>query len=198
MSPNYQPLTQSSTTKLALTENAEIYDSLHNIPSNFDLALNGGMSRTFLSSNPPKGTETSLLDPEAFRRLSVSTASSIAGARSVSPYPYASASHPSSPRTWKALFLGFWQQNQGLFLVTFSQLFGALMNATTRVLELEGEGMHPFQILFARQGLTAMFCTAWMWWSGVEDFPLGKRGVRGLLVARACFGFFGIFGMYCE
>jgi len=198
MSPTYQPLPPSLTTKLALTEDAEIYDSLHAIPSNFDLALNGGMNRTFLSPNPLKGTETSLLDPEAFRRLSVSTASSIGRARSVSPYPYASTSHPKTPRTWKGLFLNFWQQNQGLFLVTFSQLFGALMNATTRVLELEGEGMHPFQILFARQGLTAMLCTAWMWWSEVEGFPFGQRGIRRLLVARACSGFFGIFGMYCE
>lgn len=72
------------------------------------------------------------------------------------------------------------------------------MNATTRVLELEGDGMHPFQILFARQGLTAIFCTAWMWWKKVDGFPLGHRGVRGLLVARACTGFFGIFGMYCK
>lgn len=82
--------------------------------------------------------------------------------------------------------------------MTFSQLFGALMNVTTRLLELEGEGMHPFQVLFARQGLTVIFCTAWMWWNKVPDFPLGKKEVRGLLVARSVTGFFGIFGMYCK
>ncbi|PQE17223.1 integral membrane duf6 protein [Rutstroemia sp. NJR-2017a BVV2] len=70
------------------------------------------------------------------------------------------------------------------------------MNVTTRLLELEGDGMHPFQILFARMGLTMLCCCTWMWWKQVPDFPLGKRSVRGLLVARACSGFWGIFGMY--
>lgn len=72
------------------------------------------------------------------------------------------------------------------------------MNVTTRLLELEGEGMDPFQVLFARQGLTVFLCTAYMWWTRVEDFPLGKREVRGLLVVRSVTGFFGIFGMYCR
>lgn len=58
--------------------------------------------------------------------------------------------------------------------------------------------MHPFQILFIRQGLTVILCSVWMWWSKVPDFPLGKKEVRGLLVARSFSGFFGIFGMYCE
>ncbi|PVH84468.1 hypothetical protein DL98DRAFT_558308 [Cadophora sp. DSE1049] len=112
--------------------------------------------------------------------------------RSVSPYPH----HPSTPRTWRESLWNFWDQNQGLFLVTFSQLFGALMNVTTRLLELEGEGMDPFQILFARQGLTAIFCTVWMWYGKVPDFPLGAKGLRGLLIVRSLTGFFGIFGMY--
>jgi hypothetical protein len=183
----------SSTTKINL-EDEEILDSLHNIPSNLDPALNGRTSRTFLSTNPAKTPDVSLLDPDTFRRLSTSTISSIGRARSVSPYP----TPPPSPRTWKATFINFWHQNQGLFLVTFSQLFGALMNVTTRLLELEGEGMHPFQILFVRQGLTVILCSVWMWWSKVPYFPLGKKEVRGLLVARSFSGFFGIFGMYCK
>lgn len=81
-------------------------------------------------------------------------------------------------------------------MVAISQLFGALMNVTTRLLELEGDGMNPFQILFARQGITAIFCTAWMWWAKVPDFPFGYKGYRGLLVVRSVTGFFGIFGMY--
>ena len=35
-----------------------------------------------------------------------------------------------------------------------SQFFGALMNVATRLLELDGEGMHPFQVLFVRMGMT--------------------------------------------
>ncbi|KAF8855087.1 hypothetical protein BDZ45DRAFT_596098 [Acephala macrosclerotiorum] len=152
------------------------------------------MNRTFLSPNPTKTADVSLLDPEAFRRLSISTISSYGRARSVSPYP--GAQHPGQPRTWRNAWKRFWEQNQGLFLVAISQLFGALMNVTTRLLELEGEGMDPFQILFARQGLTVIFCTAWMWWMQVPGFPLGKKELRGLLVARSVTGFFGIFGMY--
>jgi len=191
----YIPLRQSSTSKLNLDED-DILESLQNIPSHFDLALNGAANRTYLSPNPTKTAtaEASLLDPEAFRRLSISTISSMGRARSVSPYPHSL----SEARTWKDSFRNFWHDNQGLFLVTFAQLFGALMNVATRLLELEGDGMHPFQILFARQGLTTIFCTVWMWRAKVPDFPLGFKGVRWLLVARSCTGFFGIFGMYCE
>lgn len=83
-------------------------------------------------------------------------------------------------------------------MVTFAQLFGALMNVTARLLELEGDGMKPFQLLFVRQGLTAILCTAWMWWQKVPDFPLGAKGIRKLLIIRSCSGFFGIYGMYCK
>jgi hypothetical protein len=105
---------------------------------------------------------------------------------------------PSRSTTWKQSFKNFWHQNQGLFLVTFSQLFGASMNVAARLLELEGDGMRPIQLLFVRQGLTAILCTGYMWWAKVPDFPLGFKGLRKLLVARACTGFFGIYGMYCK
>ncbi|KAK0107180.1 hypothetical protein ONS95_003885 [Cadophora gregata] len=195
MSQRYAPLNQNSTSNY---DDEDYLESLQNIPSNFDLALNGngnnGANRNLLSPQPSKGADASLLEPDALRRSSMSTISSMGGSRnrSVSPYP----GHPSTPRTWRESLWSFWDQNQGLFLVTFSQLFGALMNVTTRLLELEGEGMDPFQILFARQGLTAIFCTAWMWYGKVPDFPLGAKGLRGLLCVRSLTGFFGIFGMY--
>jgi hypothetical protein len=43
----------------------------------------------------------------------------------------------------------FWNRNKGPLFVLLSQLFGTLMNVTTRLLELEGnngKGMHPFQV----------------------------------------------------
>jgi len=90
----------------------------------------------------------------------------------------------------------FWTRNRGVLLVALSQLFGALMNLTARLLELEGNGMHPFQVLFARQGLTTICCCIYMWWTKVPDFPLGKKEVRWLLVARGVSGFFGIFCLW--
>jgi drug/metabolite transporter (DMT)-like permease len=80
-----------------------------------------------------------------------------------------------------------------------AQIFGTLMNVTTRLLEIEGnngKGMHPFQILFARMGITFILATSYMYYKRTPDFPLGKREVRWLLVARGFGGFFGVFGMY--
>ena len=57
--------------------------------------------------------------------------------------------HPRFPRTWKDKVGSFYASNRGLALVMASQLFGALMNVTTRLLETggnHGHGMHPFQV----------------------------------------------------
>jgi len=40
----------------------------------------------------------------------------------------------------------FWARNKGIVAMLVSQFFGTLMGLTTRFLELEGEGMHPFQV----------------------------------------------------
>jgi len=189
MTSQYSQIPQTSKPEV----DDDYLESLQNIPSNFDLALNGGANRSLFPPIPRKEADASLLDPEAFRRLSISTISSIGlQSRGVSPYP----NTVRQPRTWKTPFINFWNRNQGLFLVTISQLFGALMNVATRLLELEGEGMNPFQILFARMSLTIIFCCGWMWWAKVPDFPLGAKGIRLLLVGRGLSGFFGIFGMY--
>lgn len=164
-------------------DNDELLDDL---PSNFDLALNGGMDR-YLSKSP----NPDLLDPETFRRISISSVSS----RGLSPNP---TPHRVESRTWRLTLQRFWHRNQGLILVVISQAFGALMNVTTRLLELEGDGMRPFQVLFARMSLTTIFCCIWMWWKKVPDFPFGAKEVRWLLVARGLSGFFGIYGMYCK
>jgi hypothetical protein len=168
----------------------DLLESLHNIPSDFDLALNSSTNRTYLSPKPPKTANSTLLDPEAFRRLSISTLSTYPS-RNPSPYP-------ANPPTFKAKLSAFWQRNYGLALVAVSQLFGALMNVTTRLLELEGGGMHPLQVLFARMSLTMVFCYAWMWWNKVPNFLLGEKGIRWLLMGRGFSGFFGIYGMYCK
>ena len=196
MSP-YHRIPQTSPAKPALDGGAEddLLESLQNIPSNFDLALNCSVIQTDVPPKPTKTLEASLLDPEAFRRLSVSSISSFEQSRGVSPFP---STVSNGPRTWRNAFKDFWSRNQGLLLVSFSQLFGALMNVTTRLLELEGEGMHPFQILFARMSLTLIFCCTWMYWKRVPDFPLGAKGIRLLLVGRGLSGFFGIYGLYCK
>lgn len=56
---------------------------------------------------------------------------------------------PAPPRTWRGKWDAFWLRNKGVALVLSSQLFGALMSVTTRLLETDGshgKGMHPFQV----------------------------------------------------
>lgn len=125
---------------------------------------------------------------------------------------------PSRPKSrFEAWLEGFWIRNKGLFYVLMAQIFGVLMNVTTRqayvheacmyesidntnrILELEGNngaGLHPFQILFARMSITVILASVYMHYKKIPDFPLGAREVRPLLVARGLAGFFGVFGMY--
>src|SRR3954471_23795638 len=82
----------------------------------------------------------------------------------------------------------FWGRNRGVVLVAVAQLFGALMNLSARLLELESD-MHPFQILFARMSITTVMSCLYMWWMQVPDFPLGAKGIRTVLIIRGVSGF---------
>lgn len=56
---------------------------------------------------------------------------------------------PAPVRGVKGRVKAFWVRNKGLALVLLAQVFGCLMNVTTRILELEGnngKGLHPFQV----------------------------------------------------
>ena len=106
----------------------------------------------------------------------------------------------TSPSTFRAAWNSFLDVNYGALLVLASQGFGTGMNISARLLETpgpHGEPMHPFRILFARQSITALICTAYgMYTKTILDFPFGVRGVRWLLILRGFFGFFGVCGMY--
>ncbi|KAL2020756.1 hypothetical protein VTK56DRAFT_7954 [Thermocarpiscus australiensis] len=149
-----------------------------------------------LESNKPSSP---FLNPNIPRSLSASPVSDYARlspcqSRAISPAPYA-----QHPRTWKAAISQamdrFWSRNRGVILVAVSQLFGALMNLAARLLELEA-GMHPLQILFVRMSSTTVLSCLYMWWNSVPDFPLGPKGLRGVLIVRGITGFFGIYGMW--
>lgn len=131
-----------------------------------------------------------------FRRLSISPAPSTR----LSPVPhgpyvptgvYQSPSEASSSRLKQ-----FWTRNKPSILVAVSQFFGALMNLSARLLELDGDGIHPVQVLLLRQGLTSLCCFVYMWWKNVPEAPFGKREIRWLLCLRGFAGFFGIYGMW--
>ncbi|KAK1976715.1 integral membrane protein DUF6 [Colletotrichum cereale] len=149
-------------------------------------------SKMSWSQDHPKGLAV-LPDPDSFRRLSASSFQSGPG----SPLLGTSYPPPSTrPPVQTTKLARFWLTNKGVVLVALSQFFGALMNLTARLLELEGEGMHPIQILFARQSVTMVCCCVYMYCMKTPDFPLGKKEIRWLLVVRGVLGFFGIFGMW--
>ncbi|EXJ72250.1 uncharacterized protein A1O5_04754 [Cladophialophora psammophila CBS 110553] len=107
---------------------------------------------------------------------------------------------PPLPSRLRAAWDSFYVTNYGALLVLASQAFGVGMNISTRLLETpgaHGEPMHPFQILFARQSITALICTTYgIYFKTTPYFPFGPRGVRWLLVLRGIAGFFGVFGLY--
>lgn len=108
-------------------------------------------------------------------------------------------SAPPPPPGFRGKLRKFWIRNKGLAYMLLGQVFGTLMNVTTRLLEVEGnkgKGLHPFQILFARMGITFVLASSYMWYKQTLHFPFGMREVRWLLVARGLGGFCGVFGMY--
>ncbi|KAF2745742.1 hypothetical protein M011DRAFT_469410 [Sporormia fimetaria CBS 119925] len=112
---------------------------------------------------------------------------------------YASTSPAPRPTSFSGRAVLFWNRNKGLGLVMIAQVFGTLMNVTTRLLEIEGnhgKGYHPSQIIFARMILTVFLASLYMWYTRTPHFPFGMREVRPLLVARGLCGFFGVFGIY--
>lgn len=128
-------------------------------------------------------------------------------ARYLSPSPAPSSRLSSEPRRSSSPLNGhyvfrprqsdlrtFWARNKGAILVAMSQFFAALMNLGARLLEVEGEGMHPMQVLLLRQSITSVCCLTYMWWMKTPDGPFGRKDVRHLLFIRGFVGFFGIYG----
>jgi drug/metabolite transporter (DMT)-like permease len=188
--PNVPEKTQPDIVKVRLEDdkgNSDIIDYLH-VPGKLK------------EDSTAKGTHE-LVHPDAFRSLTVSPFSEYGGrlstfsVRTSTPVPIS-----IGPQTWRdkqALsWASFWARNRGVVLVATAQLFGALMNLFARLLELDGEGMHPFQILFARMSLTTLFSIVYAYKTQVPFFPLGPKGVRWLLAVRGVTGFFGIYGMW--
>ena len=84
--------------------------------------------------------------------------------RSLSRDADTSSQRRRPPSRFQASWDSFIETNYGALLVLASQGFGTGMNISARLLETpgpHGEPMHPFQILFARQSITAAICTAY-------------------------------------
>lgn len=140
-----------------------------------------------------KATGSSLEAPTGLRSRSISPYSRPGRRNPVRQQAPSSLSQPEH-QTRKSCFLEatkrLWTRNRAVILVAVAQLFGATMNLCTRLLELDEEhGMHPFQILFFRMGITTVCSMIYMWYTNVPHFPLGAKDVRLLLVLRGTTGF---------
>jgi len=144
------------------------------------------------------------LSPDTLSNLSAEEYDQIRPSRSPSRNTgsrlrYASLSPVPPPRGWRDRLRAIWIKQKGICLMLIAQVFGTLMNVTTRLLEVEGnkgKGLHPAQILFARMAITVVLASGYMYYKKTPHFPLGMPEVRWLLVARGFGGFFGVFGMY--
>ncbi|KAL8711371.1 MAG: hypothetical protein Q9220_004268 [cf. Caloplaca sp. 1 TL-2023] len=159
------------------SQSASLLLQVRAFEKNEPLLLDHDNASIYSADNENERQRGRLLSPSPLRHLSLSPA-------------------PLKAQSWKARCNALWIANKGLVLVLFSQLFGALMNVTTRLLETSGEPLNTFQIMFARMGITMVLSILYMWWYQVEHFPLGVKKVRWLLLARGFGGFFGLLGIY--
>lgn len=95
------------------------------------------LQRSFRPSSDDNGSIYSADNANERRRGRLLTPAALRH-QSVSPAPPA--------RSWKARCNALWLANKGLLLVLLSQLFGALMNVTTRLLETSGNPLNTFQV----------------------------------------------------
>jgi hypothetical protein len=142
----------------------------------------------------PLSRSSRTLSPDALSILSTDEYEQLQPSRSLTFSAPEDGQPSESPDGWRARLAAAWIRNKGLAYMLLAQVFGVLMNVTTRLLEIEGnkgEGLHPFQILFARMSITVVLASAWMYYKKTPHFPLGKPEVRWLLAARGFGGFFG-------
>jgi hypothetical protein len=152
----------------------------------------GEISNRYLRAPLSRSSRT--LSPDALSILSTDDYEQLQPSRSLTLSAPEDGQPSEPPVGWGARLAAAWIRNKGLAYMLLAQVFGVLMNVTTRLLEIEGnkgEGLHPFQILFARMSITVVLASAYMWYKKTPHFPLGKPEVRWLLAARGFGGFFG-------
>lgn len=91
----------------------------------------------------------------------------------------------------------FAKRHRPSILVIASQISAAVIHGIVKVLETGAQPVHPFQVLHIRLLITGLGCTLYLWSRGVDDFLLGPRNARYLLLMRALGGVCGAIGFYC-
>ncbi|KAG8169162.1 hypothetical protein KVR01_001911 [Diaporthe batatas] len=88
-------------------------------------------------------------------------------------------------------------RNWGPVLVLLSQILSGVMNLCVKLLETKSSNpISPFSILKIRMIITLTLSAVYCWMKDVDDFPLGPREVRWLMLLRAAGGCCGAIGFY--
>ncbi|SJL14558.1 uncharacterized protein ARMOST_18021 [Armillaria ostoyae] len=103
---------------------------------------------------------------------------------------------PESPRSWKATFKQFCNDNSGLLLMTASQGVYSIQEASIKQMSKLDPELSTLEWLIFRSVVQYMLCLCALLFSGVQDPIFGPKGVRTLLVWQGTFGFCGMFGIY--
>lgn len=91
----------------------------------------------------------------------------------------------------------FVARHRASMVVLVSQISAAFVHGVVKALESGEEPVGPFQILFVRMSITGVGCSLYLWVRKNQEFPLGQREARPLLLLRAVGGILGAGGMYC-
>lgn len=101
---------------------------------------------------PPQHRLHRPLSPDTLSNLSAEEFDQL-GPRNDETYGWSNSGQQTSRPSWitngQARFRTLWIRNAGLFYMLLAQVFGVMMNVTTRLLEIEGnkgKGLHPFQV----------------------------------------------------
>ena len=160
--------------------------------------MNVGINNGFLSA--PLSAPIRPLSPDTISNLSADEYEQIGPARTSDRQNVGSIqSSMPAPTGWRGRLERFWIRYKGVAFLLVAQIFGCLMHSIRLLLYIEGnksKGMHPFQILFMRMGITFILASGYMWYRKTPYFPLGMPEVRWLLIIRGFAGFCGVFGMY--
>ncbi|RMZ73473.1 carbohydrate esterase family 8 [Pyrenophora seminiperda CCB06] len=165
------------------------------------------VDQTYLSSSERSGVRLYFLGQIYLQNMSYGTienppAEDRDNTGLVPPHPPVAApkaQHAPSPQRSRFLagLKNFYDRNFGLFLVFLAQTCGSIMNTTAKLLTDDPSiKFHALQIIFIRMLCTSIMCSIYCWCKRVPDFPLGQKGIRGLLILRGTAGFVGLFGLY--
>ena len=98
---------------------------------------------------------------------------------------------------------GLIYQYRGVLWLLLAEFISSIMALLTRYLltldaSKTGRHLHALNIISWRMPIGFATCLAMGWWNKVEDFPLGHKDLRPVLMLRGLGGFVAVTCLYCQ